>query len=190
MLRYRQILYGFSVLHTEDSLFEENPLPLLLKLLDISTRDFPFKELHMYEILLHFFIIIGNHNLLIKNQLYAQKTSRQKADDKKFDAVTDYICEHCTRKLTMEETAAFAGFSKYHFSRIFKEYYQMSFPEYIASLRISKATELLENSSLSILEIAMRSGFSNLSSFNRAFKEIHNCTPSQFRKMAEFSPDS
>ena len=188
MLRYRQILYGFSVLHTEDSLFEENPLPL--KLLDISTRDFPFKELHMYEILLHFFIIIGNHNLLIKNQLYAQKTSRQKADDQKFDAVTDYICEHCTRKLTMEETAAFAGFSKYHFSRIFKEYYQMSFPEYIASLRISKATELLENSSLSILEIAIRSGFSNLSSFNRAFKEIHNCTPSQFRKMAEFSPDS
>lgn len=65
----------------------------------------------------------------------------------------------------------------------------MSFPEYIASLRVAKAAELLENSSLSILEIAMRSGFSNLSSFNRAFKEVNHCTPSQFRKMADFSLD-
>lgn len=189
-IRYRQILYGVSVLQAKDPLFQEDPLSLLLKILDYSSRDLPFKELHIYELLLHFFIVVGNHNLLIKNQLSAQKTSRQKADDQKFGAVTDYMYEHCTDKITMEKAAEFAGFSKYHFSRIFKEHYQMSFPAYMASLRISKATELLENSALSILEIAMQSGFSNLSSFNRAFKEIHGCTPSQFRKMADFYPDS
>lgn len=187
-IRYRQILYGSSVLQAQDPLFEEDPLAILLNILDCNNVEPPFKELHMYELLLHFFIVIGNHNLLIKNQLSAQKTPRQKEEDLKFSAVTDYMYEHCTDKITMEKVAEFAGFSKYHFSRIFKEYYQMSFPEYIASLRISKATELLENSSLSILEIAMQSGFSNLSSFNRAFKEINNCTPSQFRKMADFSP--
>lgn len=189
-VRYRQILYGASVLQAGDPLFEEDPLALLLKIRDWSGRDLPFRELHMYELLLHFFILVGNHNLRIKNQLSAQKTPRQKADDQKFGTVTDYMYEHCTDKITMENVAKFAGFSKYYFSRIFKEHYQMSFPEYIASLRVAKATELLENSSLSILEIAMQSGFSNLSSFNRAFKEIHNCTPSQFRKMADFSLDS
>lgn len=143
----------------------------------------------MYELLLHFFIIVGNRNLCIKNQLSDRKTPRQKAEDQKFDSVTNYIYEHCTEKITLEKTAAFAGFSKYYFSRIFKEHYQMSFPEYIASLRVAKAAELLENSSLSILEIAMRSGFSNISSFNRAFKEVNHCTPSQFRKMADFSLD-
>ena len=188
-VQYRRILYGSCIFQAQDPGFEENPLSILLKILEYSEKDLPFKELHMYELLLHFFIIVGNRNLCIKNQLSDRKTPRQKAEDQKFDSVTNYIYEHCTKKITLEKTAAFAGFSKYYFSRIFKEHYQMSFPEYIASLRVAKAAELLENSSLSILEIAMRSGFSNLSSFNRAFKEVNHCTPSQFRKMADFSLD-
>ena len=188
-VQYRRILYGSCIFQAQDPGFEENPLSILLKILEYSEKDLPFKELHMYELLLHFFIIVGNRNLCIKNQLSDRKTPRQKAEDQKFDSVTNYIYEHCTEKITLEKTAAFAGFSKYYFSRIFKEHYQMSFPEYIASLRVAKAAELLENSSLSILEIAMRSGFSNLSSFNRAFKEVNYCTPSQFRKMADFSLD-
>ena len=188
-VQYRRILYGSCIFQAQDPGFEENPLSILLKILEYSEKDLPFKELHMYELLLHFFIIVGNRNLCIKNQLSDRKTPRQKAEDQKFDSVTNYIYEHCTEKITLEKTAAFAGFSKYYFSRIFKEHYQMSFPEYIASLRVAKAAELLENSSLSILEIAMRSGFSNLSSFNRAFKEVNHCTPSQFRKMADFSLD-
>lgn len=188
-VQYRRILYGSCIFQAQDPGFEENPLSILLKILEYSEKDLPFKELHMYELLLHFFIIVGNRNLCIKNQLSDRKTPRQKAEDQKFDSVTNYIYEHCTEKIILEKTAAFAGFSKYYFSRIFKEHYQMSFPEYIASLRVAKAAELLENSSLSILEIAMRSGFSNLSSFNRAFKEVNHCTPSQFRKMADFSLD-
>lgn len=188
-VQYRRILYGSCIFQAQDPGFEENPLSILLKILEYSEKDLPFKELHMYELLLHFFIIVGNRNLCIKNQLSDRKTPRQKAEDQKFDSVTNYIYEHCTEKITLEKTAAFAGFSKYYFSRIFKEHYQMSFPEYIASLRVAKAAELLENSSLSILEIAMRSGFSNLSSFNRTFKEVNHCTPSQFRKMADFSLD-
>lgn len=188
-VQYRRILYGSCIFQAQDPGFGENPLSILLKILEYSEKDLPFKELHMYELLLHFFIIVGNRNLCIKNQLSDRKTPRQKAEDQKFDSVTNYIYEHCTEKITLEKTAAFAGFSKYYFSRIFKEHYQMSFPEYIASLRVAKAAELLENSSLSILEIAMRSGFSNLSSFNRAFKEVNHCTPSQFRKMADFSLD-
>lgn len=188
-VQYRRILYGSCIFQAQDPGFEENPLSIFLKILEYSEKDLPFKELHMYELLLHFFIIVGNRNLCIKNQLSDRKTPRQKAEDQKFDSVTNYIYEHCTEKITLEKTAAFAGFSKYYFSRIFKEHYQMSFPEYIASLRVAKAAELLENSSLSILEIAMRSGFSNLSSFNRAFKEVNHCTPSQFRKMADFSLD-
>ena len=188
-VQYRRILYGSCIFQAQDPGFEENPLSILLKILEYSEKDLPFKELHMYELLLHFFIIVGNRNLCIKNQLSDRKTPRQKAEDQKFDSVTNYIYEHCTKKNNIKKTAAFAGFSKYYFSRIFKEHYQMSFPEYIASLRVAKAAELLENSSLSILEIAMRSGFSNLSSFNRAFKEVNHCTPSQFRKMADFSLD-
>ena len=114
-VQYRRILYGSCIFQAQDPGFEENPLSILLKILEYSEKDLPFKELHMYELLLHFFIIVGNRNLCIKNQLSDRKTPRQKAEDQKFDSVTNYIYEHCTEKITLEKTAAFAGFSKYYF---------------------------------------------------------------------------
>lgn len=142
----------------------------------------------MYEELLHLFIVIGEHNNQIEHKLSTQKTPHQKAYDKKFDLVAEYIGQHYMEPVSLEDLAAFAGFSKYHFSRIFKAYYQTSLPEYITSVRISKAKELLENPDLSIMDVAFQSGFLSLSSFNRTFKQRNNCTPSQFRKMFDYFP--
>lgn len=181
---HRQLLCCQPVIDVTDAVpFSDNPLETLIKIKGLFYSDISFKEMRMYEELLHFFIVIGEHNYQIKNSLSAQKTPQQKAYDRKFDAVTEYIKEHYTEQISLEDLAAFAGFSKYHFSRIFKEYYQMSLPEYITSLRVSRATELLENPDLSIMDVALQSGFSSLPSFNRTFKQINNCTPSQFRKM-------
>lgn len=185
----RNLFFTEPVLDTRDaSPFEENPLDILLGIKNCFYGEIPFKELHMYEALLHFFILIGNHNNLIQTELSARKTPQQKANDKKFDAISDYLKENCCSSVSLEETASFAGFSKYHFSRIFKEHYQMSFPEYVTSLRIAKAAELLENPNISVLDAAFQSGFSSIASFNRAFKQINQCTPSQFRKMLDHSP--
>lgn len=186
----RQLFYKTLIIQADDSFFEENPIHILLKIKNHYFSDSSFKELSMYEALLHFFLLLGNHNLHIKNKLLAEKTPKQKAYDQKFDSISQYIETHCTGTVSLEEVAEFAGFSKYHFSRLFKEYYQMSFPEYVTSLRIAKATELLGDLSLSVMDVAMHSGFSNLSSFNRAFKQINGCTPTQFRKMADFFPAS
>lgn len=186
---HRQRLCCQPVIDVTDAVpFSDNPLETLIKIKGLFYSDISFKEMRMYEELLHFFIVIGEHNYQIKNSLSAQKTPQQKAYDRKFDAVTEYIKEHYTEQISLEDLAAFAGFSKYHFSRIFKEYYQMSLPEYITSLRVSRATELLENPDLSIMDVALQSGFSSLPSFNRTFKQINNCTPSQFRKMFDHFP--
>ena len=186
---HRQLLCCQPVIDVTDAVpFSDNPLETLIKIKGLFYSDISFKEMRMYEELLHFFIVIGEHNYQIKNSLSAQKTPQQKAYDRKFDAVTEYIKEHYTEQISLEDLAAFAGFSKYHFSRIFKEYYQMSLPEYITSLRVSRATELLENPDLSIMDVALQSGFSSLPSFNRTFKQINNCTPSQFRKMFDHFP--
>lgn len=186
---HRQLLCCQPVIDVTDAVpFSDNPLEILIKIKGLFYSDISFKEMRLYEELLHFFIVIGEHNYQIKNSLSAQKTPQQKAYDRKFDAVTEYIKEHYTEQISLEDLAAFAGFSKYHFSRIFKEYYQMSLPEYITSLRVSRATELLENPDLSIMDVALQSGFSSLPSFNRTFKQINNCTPSQFRKMFDHFP--
>ena len=188
-IAHRQLLCCQPVIDvTDPAPFTDNPLDILVKMKGLFYSDISFKEMRLYEALLHFFIVIVEHNYQIENSLSAQKTPQQKAYDRKFDGITEYINEHYTEQISLEDLAAFAGFSKYHFSRIFKEYYQMSLPEYITSLRVSRATELLENPELSIMDVALQSGFSSLPSFNRTFKQINNCTPSQFRKMFDHFP--
>lgn len=184
----KQLFLSNPILDIHDGVaFEENPLELLLRIKDIFYGREAFRELRMYELLLRFFIVVGNHNTLLQSELSASKTPQQKAYDQKFVAISKFLRERYMNDVSLEDTAAFAGFSKYHFSRLFKEYYQMSFPEYVTSLRIAKATELLENPAASIMDVALQSGFSSIASFNRAFKRQNQCTPSQFRKMFDQS---
>ncbi|HCD46236.1 MAG TPA: hypothetical protein DEQ64_21450 [Lachnoclostridium sp.] len=79
-----------------------------------------------------------------------------------------------------------SGFSKYHFTRIFKQYMNMTFYEYLNSRRVKKAEELLYNTKeMSITDVAMGSGFSSMSTFNRTFKMIKRCSPSDYRKIRQ-----
>ena len=85
--------------------------------------------------------------------------------------------------ISLDQLASLAGYSKYHFSRIFKQYNSMSYIQYINAKRIKMAERLLMDSNLPITEVAMRSGFSSLATFNRTFKEIKHCTPTDFQKL-------
>lgn len=94
-----------------------------------------------------------------------------------------YIAENCQKNLTLEEVAEYAGISKFHFSRSFKEYTQTSFCDYLAIQRIQKAIILFENPEISIAEAAFQSGFGSIASFNRCFRKYKNCTPSSYRNL-------
>ena len=64
--------------------------------------------------------------------------------------------------------------------RFFKKYVGMSCLDYIKSLRLQKAADLLEQQELSITDAAMTAGFSSLSYFYREFKKRYGTTPRQF----------
>ncbi|MCM1135832.1 MAG: AraC family transcriptional regulator [Clostridium sp.] len=99
-----------------------------------------------------------------------------------------YISSNCTDDITLEDAADYAGFSKYHFSRLFKSYMGNSFTEYLSSCRINYAKSLLANPDINIADIAMQSGFGSIASFNRVFRKSEGCSPSDFRTFLEFSP--
>ncbi|MDD6060617.1 MAG: helix-turn-helix domain-containing protein [Ruminococcus sp.] len=106
------------------------------------------------------------------------------SDDRvKLSRVMKYIDQNFTEEISLDKLAAVAGYSKYHFSRIFKKYHNMSTVQYISRKRIKLAERLLVDPELSITEVAMRSGFSSLTTFNRIFKMEKQCTPTEFRKM-------
>lgn len=93
----------------------------------------------------------------------------------------NYINQHYQEQLSLEEVAEVSGFSRFHFTRIFKQCMDMTFYEYLNQIRISNAEELLSTTTQSITEIAMNSGFSSISAFNRTFKSLKGCAPSVYR---------
>lgn len=101
----------------------------------------------------------------------------------KFGTVFKYIDNNYMYDISLDQLADVAGYSKYHFSRIFKQYNSISYLQYINARRTKAAELLLMNPSIPITEVAMRSGFKSLTTFNRIFKEIKHCTPTDFKKL-------
>lgn len=139
------------------------------------------RELAIYSHLLNFFILYGKNHLnnvqLFPNvRIYKQQEYLQKFND-----VLDYIDAHYTEDLTLDAVASYSGFSKYHFTRLFKQYANTTFYDYLSCKRIKVAEQLLTEPELSITEIAFRSGFSSISTFNRIFRQQKSCTPSEYR---------
>jgi AraC-like DNA-binding protein len=98
-----------------------------------------------------------------------------------FVAVCDFIKNHYSEKLTLEEIARKSGYSKYHFERLFKSFTNETFYQYLNNVRINNAEQLIKEHNISITEAAYRCGFSTISSFIRMFKIHNNCTPSEYR---------
>lgn len=122
-------------------------------------------------------------------QLRQQASAIENEDEKllkysdKFSHVLRYIDRNYMYDVSLDTLADIAGYSKYHFSRMFKQFSSVSYVQYINRKRIKAAELLLLDPSLPITEVAIRSGFSSLTTFNRTFKEVKNCTPSEFKKL-------
>ena len=71
----------------------------------------------------------------------------------------------------------------YHFARLFKQFTNISYYDYLNQRRIMEAQNLLCDPSLTITEVAMRSGFNSLATFNRIFKAQKNCTPREYKQL-------
>lgn len=94
----------------------------------------------------------------------------------------DYIEANLVNPFTLDELAAVASFSKFHFHRIFQGVAGETPFNFITRVRLERSANLLRsNSDASISEVADRCGFSELSVFSRKFKQHFGCSPSQWR---------
>ncbi len=101
--------------------------------------------------------------------------------DSRIASACDYIHQHYMEKLTLDEMAQTSGFSKYHFERLFKRHTAQPFYQYLNGVRIKHAAMLLADNTLSVTDIAYRTGFPSISSFIRMFHIQYQCTPSAYR---------
>jgi AraC family transcriptional regulator len=100
----------------------------------------------------------------------------------KLRAVLEYIEEHLDATPTLEQMAAVARLSVYHFARQFKAATGLPPHQYVIARRVERARELLQGGGeLSLAEVALHAGFSDQSQFSRHLERLIGVTPGQFR---------
>lgn len=160
-------------------------------ILDIYSDYFsrsPVADTRIYTNLLKILTAVRESQL--RNAENSSESEAISSDDSaKLKYVMNYINHNFTEDLSLEKLASVAGYSKFHFSRLFKKFNGMSCIRYISSKRIKMAEQLLCDPDISITDIAMQSGFTSITTFNRIFREHKNCTPSEFRRLYKISDD-
>lgn len=96
--------------------------------------------------------------------------------------ILQYCSAHYNENITVADVAKDLHLSRSSVSHIFSTRFAMNFCDYINSLRLNDATELLKSKNYSVTEISNMSGFSTIRTFNRAFLKRYGITPTEYRK--------
>lgn len=97
--------------------------------------------------------------------------------------VKAWLDQHYHEKIALDELADKFFINKFYLTRLFKEQYGSSIVNYVLSLRISRAKELLRFTDQPIEEIGRRCGIPDANYFSRAFRKVEGVSPSEYRKL-------
>lgn len=118
------------------------------------------------------------HRVIIKHNAHFSQSDMQR-----ITPALEYINAHYHESITLESISKLLLIDKSHFCRIFKKSMNMTFVDYLNSVRIYHAEKMLTKTKKSITEISFKVGFSSTAYFIKAFKRYNFCTPSKYRKM-------
>lgn len=114
--------------------------------------------------------IIHHHSIKEKNEI---------------QAVLNYIEANYRRGVTLEEAAEYVHLSPHYLSKLFKKELNVNFVNYVMERRIEMAKELLENTDMPVLNIALELSYQEHNYFSKVFKKVVGVTPSEYRKAKE-----
>lgn len=101
------------------------------------------------------------------------------------DTLYTYIEEHYMEKISLQDLADLVDMSKNYLCTVFKEDTRMTIHNYIVSVRMKKARELLLSTTLKSYEIAANVGYDNVIYFAQTFKKIYGRSPMDYKKRME-----
>lgn len=130
-------------------------------------------------------IIICAHKILIELKEHFTSVTDVPAEcsgnSDRISNITQYISENYRHSITQADMARHLYLSPQHCSRLFKQYFHMTFLEYLNYVRLQHVLEDFQHTDQSITQIAYENGFPNLTSFHRVFKKHLHVTPSKYR---------
>ena len=114
------------------------------------------------------------------NSLPATKSATREEITRRLHLATDLIYSHFDKDLSLGDLSQVSCLSKFHFIRLFKEYFHESPHQFITRLRLEKSISYLRSSNFGIKEISEKVGIANSSSFSRLFKDRFGVYPTRF----------
>lgn len=100
----------------------------------------------------------------------------------KMNSAIEYIEENLTTEIDYNIVAMKACCSSYNFQRMFSFITDITLAEYIRRRRLTQAALDLQNTNLKVIDVALKYGYDNSTSFARAFKALHGLTPAEAKK--------
>jgi AraC family transcriptional regulator len=169
----------FNQLHRRDAIFNALIREILTSHEGTGPGKLRFEE--QMTSLLSYHLRQHHHIAKIVNNLPPLRKATRVELYKRLSRAMDVLRAGFCGEISLDQLAAEACLSKYHFLRLFRRAYGLTPHQYIQQLRIEKASILLSGSDLSITDIAGLLGFENSQSFSRLFFQRTGLYPSQSR---------
>ena len=125
-------------------------------------------------ILLQFILEMWKQGFVIEND-----TSGRNMVEKE---MVSYVQQNFTGKISLKEFGEQFHLSEKYISRYFKEHFHIALSQYVTYLRLEHAKQLLQDTDIPITEVAMQSGYQNVSYFIRSFKKAYGVSPLKYKK--------
>lgn len=143
--------------------------------------------------------ILSKRELFLKSRIYllwellfqqaqpdGSGNRQERHNRERLSPVLSYIREHFSEEISLAQLASIAALSEGRFCRIFRETMNQTPFQYIMHYRVMQSCSLLTETDLPIGEIALRSGFNNISYYNKTFLKQIGCTPRHYRTYTVF----
>ncbi|WP_252231917.1 AraC family transcriptional regulator [Clostridium sp. ZBS15] len=170
--------FELPVIINKDSLINNELKNIILNITDTYNSKYYGFELEIKSLLFRYFSLLFKFNLIKKK---TNNTYLNKEKIEKIKIILKYIQENYNKEIDINTLSSICHYNQYHFMRFFKKYTGKTCIQFIKNYRLEKAASLISNTDLSITEISLEVGFTNISYFIRSFKEKYNTTPKEFK---------
>ena len=124
-------------------------------------------------ILLQFILELWKKGFIVENDTSGKNTVEKE--------MVSYIQQNFTGKILLKEFGEQFHLSEKYISRYFKEHFHITISQYVTYLRLEHAKQLLQDTDIPVTEVAMQSGYQNVSYFIRSFKKTYGMSPLKYR---------
>ncbi len=166
------------VVHPDEP-FYEALLSCFQRLWACRDQDTPFRELLFRMEALKLVLVLWE-KVGVPGESLPRRVSHPY--EEKLKLALAYIQEHYAEPITVKQLADLCGFSQVHFMNVFRQAIGATCIQYLIEYRLALAAAELQESDRPVTQIALNSGFQNISYFNRSFKSHYHVTPTLYRR--------